>query len=150
MANEIEVAHTNGKYLVIVAVIALAPPLIQYIPPLFKTDTKPDIEGAEIAPQQTPTPTEAVSGFGVRETRSEGLFYRAESDGFVVIYSGGNNPSKAADILSGVTTDKNDQNTRARLAGAYSSAMTPIAKDEYWIAKNRSSGTLHVFWLPVN
>ena len=76
--------------------------------------------------------------------------YRADTDGFVVVTSRGNNP-KTAEIYEGSTREilENATNRRTRIS-KYGSATLPIQKGRYWKVKAKGSGdSLSVLWTPM-
>jgi hypothetical protein len=80
----------------------------------------------------------------------DGVMYRARTDGFVIVTSGGGDPVKQADILIGSSEDK--MQTRGRIGSAYGSAMAPVSKDEFLLVqKHRTQSEKNVFvhWKPM-
>ena len=72
--------------------------------------------------------------------------YPAKGDGFLVVYTGGNNPANGADMLTGPSSEK--LVTRTRVGGPYDGAVLPVCQGHYWLVRPRSAGTVNVQWLP--
>ena len=74
------------------------------------------------------------------------MTYKAESDGFIVAYTGGKRPPEIA-IHVGEQIGKLTIRTRA---GRYDGTICPVSKGDYWMVKSHSGGTVVVHWLPIS
>lgn len=71
-----------------------------------------------------------------------GVLNQAPRNGFIVVSSVGSNPLEKADIKTGF--DKTNLILRARIGVAFSSAVVPVSRGEYWKVKawNKYDGQL--------
>ncbi len=92
-------------------------------------------------------PSERLGGW-IESGFQLNVAYRAETDGFVAVHTGGNSPARGADIQSGTTPQ--ELKTRTRAGGPYAGAVLPIAKGEYWLVMPQSSGSVSIQWRPAN
>ncbi len=106
----------------------------------------PRIEDQEKA-VATPIPPVTSTGFGSWEKLQPDVTYKAESDGFVAAYTGGNRPAANITFLAGPTPG--DVTTRTR-ASNWDGSVCPVPKGHYWRVQRRDGrGTATVYWLPL-
>lgn len=104
-----------------------------------KPDLNPPVASVPVGPA-------ANAGIWIKDLQSK-VAYRAETNGFVSAYTGGDKPAAGADILTGPRADKLE--TRTRAGGKYDGAAIPVRRDEYWMVNPQSPGTVVVQWLPT-
>lgn len=97
-------------------------------------------------PESTPPPPAAI-GFGSWEQLVADVTYKAESDGFVVAYTGGNRPAENISFLVGLTASDVKSVTRA---SKWNGSASPVPKGHYWRVQRRNGqGSATVYWLPL-
>jgi hypothetical protein len=76
------------------------------------------------------------------------IAYKADTDGILAVYTGGNNPARGATLLTG--SNSATLKPRTRVGGSYDGAVLPVRKDEYWLVVREfsSSGTVVIQWRP--
>ena len=110
-------------------------------PPSDEPVRNPHVEALPTEPKGT------VQGFGAWvENLKTDVAYPAQSDGFLVVFTGGGDPAKGADLLTGDSAEK--LTTRTRVGGPYDGAVLPVPQGHYWLVRPRSAGTVNVQWLP--
>lgn len=91
-----------------------------------------------------PMPAAALSGEWIGSGFSVNVAYKAEQNGFLSVYTGGDAPAKGADLLTGKAQHLLE--TRTRAGGPYDGAVLPVAKGEYWLVKPQSPGSVFIQW----
>jgi len=103
---------------------------------------------------ETPQPTipDLPSGDGSNIFRKwvkleKNVTYKAESDGFIAAYTGGDNPARGFHIYVGEQLNNLTILTRA---GQYDGTVCPVSNGDYWLVKASSGGEVVVRWLPIS
>jgi len=92
-------------------------------------------------------PSDGSLGFGQwTQGLKAKVAYKAENDGFVAAVTGGKNPAKGIELLSGPSP--NGLVMRTRVWSAYDGAILPVRKGDYWLVSPTSNGDVNVQWLP--
>lgn len=102
-------------------------------------------------PKKTPvavsSPDGSTSTFGRWIELTKDVVYKAESDGFVAAYTGGNSPADEFVIDVGERIDRLPVRTRA---GRYDGTVCPVSKGDYWRVRSFGEGSITVHWLPIS
>ena len=113
----------------------------RFFPPTIAADAQKEAPVPAI-----PSPQ---SAFGNWETRQQDAMYLAESDGFVMAMTAGNDPANYADILMGPEQGTLAVCSRMR---RYDGAMCAVPQGWFWKVRENEEqpGTIVVRWLPVS
>lgn len=100
-----------------------------------KTTSPPEEDGKRI-------------GLGALQELEPETVYHAETDGFVMAFTGGNNPANLATILMG--TGPGSLTYCSRML-RYDGATCPVPQGSYWIVRDyeKAGGTITVRWIPL-
>lgn len=108
-----------------------------------------EFQPAPTTPAQ-PTPSPRASSartFGQWANLDSDTVYQAESDGFVVVRTGGDNPASVV-VDVGEAVDRLTMRTRA---GRWDGVVCPVPRASYWRVRSVSGPrrSVTVWWLPV-
>ena len=94
----------------------------------------------------TPEPARPI-GFGKWAERQPNVTYKAESDGFVAVFTHGDSPPD--EVMVHVGDKLEDLPIRTR-AGRYDGTVCPVSKGHFWLVRTRQEREMKVNWLPIS
>lgn len=122
----------------------------------LRRDIPVDIDVGQVQVEETEPlsrpPQGGAATFGKWQPLEPNLVYKANSDGFIAVYTGGNRPAREFLVYTGETQDSLTVRTRA---GRYDGTVCPVPKDHFWTVRALGAGGetvqagVTVHWLPV-
>ena len=117
------------------------------IPKPDSTSVSARVDEDIMSPEDGVSVAPGLRAFGRWMRRQENRVYRAESDGFVAIFTGGDNPADGALIYVGQDDPPREVATRT---GRYDGAVSPVSRGDYWRVVPDDNGTVVIQWLPIS